>query len=295
LITVGIALAMLYTGMLFDWSRIRASLTPQSLRAFCGLALLNYLLVPLGTWSFFLWLGSDHSALQLALLILAVLPCAPLVPAIVSLAGEPPEWSLLVFLGFSLLSLLFTVALAVLMTHASAVLKGADVAAGLLHYLAAVYVPMLVGQLLALSSGAWVATALRVLRPVAAGALLISVVLFAVAHRDQLAATTKQDLAVMLLFQLFCVFAALFLGERYGGSRLTRLISSGFRNFALAIAFAAVVLDRTDVSAYVIVFSVVTLPVCALTCLLAAPRSTPSFKERFRSPRPRMPAPLRRR
>ena len=118
-VLIGIGLAMLYTGLLFDPAWANLDSVRSKLRPFSGLVLINYVVVPIFT-ILLLEIFPTNPSLTLALLTLAALPCAPLVPALVTLAAEPPEWPLFVFLGFSLLSLLFVVALVIILANTSA-------------------------------------------------------------------------------------------------------------------------------------------------------------------------------
>ena len=280
LLAGGIALAMLYTGLLVNPAWLTRGFLRGKLRPFASMAALNYLAVPVFALGM-TWLLPIDPTLALTLLTLAALPCAPLVPALVTMAGEAPDWPLFVFLGFSLVSLLVVIALIAALANATpyAANIGTDTASKLLQYFLLVYGPMTVGALfrfLAPSAGE------RLIRPVRAltgiGMLLILGV-FATAHRDEFANVSAGDLVMLFGFVLGCVALGALLKPGADRPRLTAIISTCFRNVALAIAFATVVLRRPDVTAYMVVYSALTLFVCGavlgLCKLTAARRAAP--------------------
>lgn len=263
LLGCGIALVMGYTGLLFSWSELRRHMGPARVRALVGLAVANYLVIPAMTYAFFR-MSAEPTALRLTLLTMAILPCAPLVPAMVSFAGEKPEWSLLVFLAFSVLNLgLVIVLTAVLSQTQHRGVVQADVLHGLGGYVAAVYGPMLLGIFVRWVAPNRAAGLNRIVRPLSGATLLVALISFGIVHREDFAATSLSDLGVMFLFVIACILVVAPLGERAGGPRMTRLIASGFRNVALAIAFSTLVLQRNDVSAGIVIFAGVAGIVCA--------------------------------
>ena len=280
LLAGGLALAMLYTGLLVNPAWLTRGFLRGKLRPFASMAALNYLAVPVFALGM-TWLLPIDPTLALTLLTLAALPCPPLVPALVTMDGEAPDWPLFVFLGFSLVSLLVVIALIAALANATpyAANIGTDTASKLLQYFLLVYGPMTVGALfrfLAPSAGE------RLIRPVRAltgiGMLLILGV-FATAHRDEFANVSVGDLVMLFGFVLGCVALGALLKPGADRPRLTAIISTCFRNVALAIAFATVVLRRPDVTAYMVVYSALTLFVCGavlgLCKLTAARRAAP--------------------
>lgn len=263
LLAAGIGMAMLYTGLLFDPAWVHREFLLGNLRRFARVAAVNYLAVPLLALAM-IWLLPINATLSVALLTLAALPCAPLVPAFVTLAGEAPDWPLFVFIAFSLVSIAVAAILVVALAHSTshAVNIGADMASKLLQYFALVYGPMAAGALLRfLAPG----PAVRLIMPARAltglGMLAILAV-FATVHRNEFASVNGIDLLMTLAFVLGCVALGAIGGSGTPGQRVTTTISTCFRNIALGIAFATVVLRRNDVTAYLVVYSVVTMPVC---------------------------------
>jgi predicted Na+-dependent transporter len=265
LLAGGISLAMMYTGLLFDPAWANPGFIRNKVRPFAGLALVNYLAVPFLAVIVVAILPVNPT-LTLALLTLSVLPCAPLVPALVTLAAEPPEWPLAVFLGFSAFSFLVVLILVVYLKNFTryAADIGADVGSKLLLYVLMVYGPMALGALWRFWSPA---SALRLLGPVRALTGIITVVmltLFATVHRGDFANVGSVDLLLILGFVLLCGLLGAITTQRFAGPRLTAMISTSFRNIALGIAFTTVVLRRPDVTAYLVIYSGVTLLVCGV-------------------------------
>lgn len=263
LIASGIAVAMLYTGLLVDSRWANRDYLFSSLRRFAGVATINYLAVPLLSVAM-IWLLPINPTLSLALLTLAALPCAPLVPAFVTLAGESPEWPLFVFIGFSLVSVFVVAILVFILAQSSfyAAHIGADTTSKLLQYVVLVYCPMGAGAVLRVfAPGA----GLRLIRPARAltGLSMLAILAyFGTVHRHEFANMGGLDLLLILGFIFGCMALGRIASSGDAGQRVTTIISTCFRNIALAMAFATVVLRRDDVTAYLVVYSIVTMPVC---------------------------------
>ncbi len=71
-VTALIALGMFYTGLLCSLSQLRCCMTRQHLRALTGLAVINFVLVPLLALAFFVF-ELQTSGLWLAIVTLAIL------------------------------------------------------------------------------------------------------------------------------------------------------------------------------------------------------------------------------
>lgn len=272
LLVGGTSMIMMYTGLLFDPAWASIAYVRTKLRPFGGLALINYIAVPL------LLLGMIemfpmNASLALALVTLTALPCAPMVPAFISLAGEPPEWPLFVFLGFSLIGLAVVVILVAILANTAAYAAniGADTAVKLVQYALAVYGPMALGTALRFRAPA---TAMKIMRPVRALSGLASIAifgLFATVHREEFVAMNQRDLLLVLGYVLASSLLGAIASEGFSGSRVTAIVSTGFRNIALGVAFATVVLRRPDVTAYMVIYSATTL--CVSAAWLAIYRS----------------------
>lgn len=265
-ITAAVALVMMYTGMSVSPRRLREILSRGDLKNIAWLAAVNYAVIPLAVLVF-AGAGGQISGLGLALLILAVLPCAPLVPSLVALLDEAPEWAILVFIVFSLVSLVGVVLLTVLLDAGGYIAgagqpHGQDLYRGLAGYLAAVFVPLLLGMLLRVFTGAWQQSLLRVLRPVAGISLLVTLLAFVVVNRTALLGVSLRDMAIIAAFNVFCI-ALVFPYRRAAGDRwLAGLLTTGFRNIALAMPFSMVVLGSSEVPVYIMVYVLAALVTC---------------------------------
>jgi hypothetical protein len=256
------ALLMLYTGMSFSFAELKTTLNRKNLTSFYGLTAINYFIIPLLTY-LVVALILDFSALGLALLTLAVLPCAPLVPSLVALLDEPPEWSLLIFILYSLLSTIIVLALAsVIAFHDND--SAHKIYQGFSRFIIIIYLPMGIGILCRRYITAWTIAAARFLRPIAGAILLLVLILFAAANINEIKAIRFVDLSAIFIFNGLCIAIVIPLKTCIAGPLLTRLLTTGFRNMALALPFSILVINRIDVSVYIVIYGLVAITTCSL-------------------------------
>ena len=103
-VSVSVALIMLMSGMLLNPAVFRRQFNRKTLAEFANLAMANYLVIPIIVLGG-LWLVPLDPMSKLALLTLAMLPCAPMIPALAVFCDESPDWALFVLIGKSLLNL----------------------------------------------------------------------------------------------------------------------------------------------------------------------------------------------
>jgi len=272
IITGSVALVMMYTGMSFSAPRMRESFSRSDLGSIGWLTFVNYILIPLTT-ALAVVASIQFTGVGLALLTMAVLPCAPLVPSVVTMLDEPPEWSILVFILFSAISLVFIVLLTVVLATGGYIQQNGDhsnhdVYRGLLGYLVAIFVPLVAGIGFRMFSSSWYRPLLRFLRPVAGTSLLVALVTFVVANYVQVSAVSLTEVLIIIAFNLCCIALVFPFRSITCDKWLARLLTTGFRNIALALPFSMVVLGRTDVSVYIVVYALVAMVTCYLAVAL---------------------------
>jgi predicted Na+-dependent transporter len=257
-ITISMAITMLYTGLLFDPVLFRQQAGRHNWGEFGSLAAVNYLLVPLATLGL-VWLGAFSPVMNMVLLTLAIFPCAPLVPALVGMSGEPPDWSLFIFLSLSLLNLaLVPVLMEVLaMPWAagnSARLTDGDNAA-LLRYVLSVYGPMALGAAIRQWAPSLFSSLLNLLRRALKPMMLVVFVLFMYTHLDEILRIGLRELGTLFLFEAICIVFALLFVRGSAKNRVTNVLITALRNFAMGIAFAAIVFPHTPALSYMMTFT----------------------------------------
>src|SRR5208282_367552 len=161
-IAIGIFMIVLMfsSGLQFDRPMFRKQSSRLDMRGFWGLALANYVVIPLLTLCI-IRLAAFPPVVNMVLLALAMLPCAPIVPAMVSMANEPAEWSLWVFLSMSVLSIAMVPLLILTLfipwvAGNDTTIGGADGAA-IAKYFISVYVPMGAGAAMRAFAPRWAA------------------------------------------------------------------------------------------------------------------------------------------
>lgn len=260
--SISAAILMFYSGLLLEPAFARQLLTRVNLQAMGRLALVNLLLIPLLTLGLIQLIGSDPG-LKLALLMIAAMPCAPLVPAIVSLGGESPQRSLLGFLWLSLLSILLLPALVWVLPQPWAAGDyarfGEDSSLGIALYVLMVYVPLGLGMALRLLDPRRSPMVLQRLRPFVSGSMLVAVVMLGQAHWREIISLNLKDLALFVSFETMCIAVALLAGPHRKGEPMTNILPSAIRNFNMSLAFSSAVFPHTAASGYLLAINVLSL------------------------------------
>jgi predicted Na+-dependent transporter len=249
-ITLFIAMLMLQTGMSCDIDELKRGINRHTTKAILGLTSINFIVIPAVTFTL-ITPFTGYSPLGLAIIALAILPCAPVVPALANSMGDTMEWPVTIFLLFSVASL-FVVALItfLLPTHNTG---EPSVYLGLGRYLLLVYFPLFAGIILRKvyphQSLFW---ALKTRPVIGIGFIAITLVYIA-CNISLISATPVSELLLMVLFALICIAAGVLTPTRFGGQPNTLLLATAFRNVALAMPFSILVLHDKEVTFHVVI------------------------------------------
>ena len=261
-IGLGTATVMAYSGLLFDPALMRQQFSHRSLLAMGQLAIVNFVLIPLATLGL-IRLVPTGPDLNLMLLTLAVMPCAPLVPAMVSLAGEPPDWTMFVFLVFSLLGILLVpVLLAVLPQPwaAGSLAQSESISSvQILLYLLTGYIPLLLGIIIRIVENVRGLRLLALLKPAIPYASLLGMAAVLFDHWQDVAGVTLREIALMTTSILMCALIGFVFGPRFRGVPMTRTLPSAFRNVTMGLAFSNTVFAHTKATSYLFAFTIILL------------------------------------
>lgn len=255
---IGITVLLLfYSGLLFDPVVVRRQLEPAGLRDLGRLVLGNYVLVPAATLGI-IWIAGFPPVLDLVLMTMAMLPCAALVPPLVSLVGEPPERALFAFIALSLLNIVAAPVLMKLLalpwvTGGAFAPEGGELRA-LSKYVASVFTPMSFGVLLRLRAPGWSAQWQPRLRKALPMLLAAVAVLFVYGYRERLLALGWRDFAALAVFEAACVVIGFALSIAAPQQRVATILICALRNTAMGLAFALVVFPHTAAPTYMLVF-----------------------------------------
>lgn len=250
---------LVYSGLLFDPNLIRSQLGASSLREFGILALANYVVIPVLTLGLIRICGFPP-VLNLVLLTMALMPCASMVPAMVSLAGEPAERPLFVLLFMSVLNVLIVPLLMDLLTlpwvaGSDAELNGGEGAA-LAKYVISVFGPMSLGAAIRVFAPRHYPWIERWLRQAVKWLMFGTFPIFVYSYRAELLALSWRDLFAFILLELICIAVALLFVPHGPHNRIATLLICGMRNVTMAIAFVVFVFPHTPAAlSYMLAFT----------------------------------------
>ena len=247
-VSVSVALIMLMSGMLFDPAVFRRQLNRKTLAEFANLAIANYLVIPLIVLGG-LWLAPLDPMSKLALLTLAMLPCAPMIPALAVFCDESPDWALFVLIGMSLLNiamvpLLMSVLRLPWLAGEVAKLHGGESLA-ITKFMLSTYGPMALGLSLRYIAPRHLQTCIDLLRRFMPKLLLASVVLYMVANYQDLLNLGWMDLLALALLEAVCVAVAYLFVRGATEHRITGILTCTMRNFAMGVAFTTILFAHT--------------------------------------------------
>lgn len=247
-ISVSVALIMLMSGMLFNPAAFRRQFNRKTLTEFANLATANYLVIPLIVLGG-LWLAPLDPMSKLALLTLAMLPCAPMIPALAVFCDESPDWALFVLFAMSLLNIamvpiLMTVLRLPWLAGEAAKLHGGESLA-ITKFMLSTYGPMALGLSLRYIAPRHLQSCIAVLRKFMSKLLLATYLLYMVAHYQDLLNLGLKDLLALALLEAVCVAVAYLFVRGATEHRITGILTCTMRNFAMGIAFTAILFAHT--------------------------------------------------
>lgn len=253
LITLFISLLMLQTGMSCDIVEVKKGFNPNTAKAILGLGLINFLVIPVITFATLLPF-TGYSPIGLAIITLAILPCAPIVPSLATSLGDTMEWSASIFVLFSVVSLFMVTLLSFLVPAQG--LGHEQVYLGLSRYLLVIYFPLFAGMGLRKARPticlAWFHKSKAII-----GIGLLAVTLFYIGCNIKLITSLPlSELISMVIFSAICLAVGLFTPIKVGGQPFTLMLSTTFRNITLALPFSILVLDDERVTVHVIALGV---------------------------------------
>ena len=269
IVAIGTVVIMVYSGLLFEPQLMRQQLVKSGMwLSLAQLSAVNYLLVPLATLVL-IWQIPSPPGLNLAMLTLAFMPCAPVVPLLVNASGEPAEWPMFVFLVFSAFGLLLIPVMAALFPQPWAAGKYAELAddsvTRLIAFAVLSYLPLLLGIVFRVIAPGPGVTLRNTLRPYVSVCTIVTLGTVFVANFQQVMNVTLHDLLVMLLFIMVAAATGYALGPRMQGAPMNAILPTGFRNVALALTFANIVFPHTDASSFLFTMSMVMLMLTYIT------------------------------
>lgn len=258
LAVVAITLLLLfYSGMLFEPAVVRRQLEPAGLRDLSRLAAANYVLVPLATLGI-IWWFEFSPILNLVLMTMAMLPCAALVPPLVSLVGEAPQRSLFAFFALSVLNIAATPILVALLAipwvSGDSLSPNGGAVMAVIKYVIAVFTPMGLGVAFRIGAPRHCATWQPRLRKALPLLMALVAVLFVYSYREQLRALGWRDLEALVLFEAACIAIGWGLSIGAPQQRVATILICALRNTAMGLAFALVVYPHTAAPTYMLVF-----------------------------------------
>ena len=263
IVAIGTMIFMVYSGLVFDPVLMREQLKrPRVMLSLAQLTVLNFLVVPFAALVL-IWMLPSPPGLNLAVLTLAMMPCAPVVPLLVAVAGEPPEWSMFVFLFFSLIGLLLIPVMAQMFPQPWAAGMYAEVTDDtvlrLVTYASLTYFPLLAGIVLRLLAPAPGLRLKNILRPyIGVFSVLVLSSVFATRYHE-IRAVNLHDYAVITIFIVLIAALGIVFGPSQPGQPMSSALPTSFRNISLALAFASIVFPHTDTTVYVFAITVVQL------------------------------------
>jgi predicted Na+-dependent transporter len=258
---------MFYAGLLFDVKFLGKVLHREPLTHLAALSCVNFFLVPLIGF-FIIESLSINGALAIAIMTIAVFPCAPVVPSIVGSLEGDSSWAILVLVLFTLLSLPATI---VYYLSSGDLHNGGITSSpilGLCRYLLVVYPPIIAGIICNKLFSTERQRIVKYAKIVMNFSLLSVVLIFSVLHFNELLTVSLTDIACLLLFIILSALGVLLVGKSELGNFSTSLFSTVMRNIALAISFCTLVLQRSDVSMYLFLYIVVAGIFCSSLSLL---------------------------
>ena len=266
-ISIAILCTMFYAGLLFDIKFIGNVLKKEPLVHLVGLSCVNFLLIPL-LGVLVVKILYLKGALAIAIMTIAVFPCAPVVPSIVGALEKDSSWAILVLALFTLLSLPATIIYYISVGD----IHSADIAnsplLGLCKYLLVVYPPIIAGILFKILSPVRSQNITKYAKLVMNFSLLAVVVIFSAVHFSALLAISLTDIFFLLLFISLSSLGVAVVGKSKVGNFSTSLFSTVMRNIALAISFATLVLQRSDVSMYLFMYIMLAGSFCFLVTFM---------------------------
>lgn len=260
ILNFSISLLMFYTGISCAPGKLRRCINKEHLFPLIYLTLLNYIIIPFSVFLFII-LFPISEPLQLTLVTMAALPCAPMVPALTRLCGEKSEWSLIAFLWFSLTGVPVFVGLLILYKLLFPSISGfnSDIITSFGNYFLVVYAPIALGLFFSIFIFKYRLLISYIAQRLAIIGIAISVILFISLHHQQFAVVSASDIIIMLTFQSFCFLLSRSIGNTADRSYATRTLVTTIRNFPLGLAFANFVFIEPIAFTYIVIFSLLDL------------------------------------
>ena len=257
-VAVSSLVLLVYSGLLFDPELFRHELRRLRERELLWLLAANYLLIPVLTLLLIRHAGFSP-VVNLVLLTMAMLPCASMVPPLVSVAGEAPQRALFVFLLMSLLNLAAVPVLMGLLSlpwvagsHARP--DGGELLA-MGKYLASVFGPMGAGAALRIYAPSAALAWQRRLRRALPWLLAGSFVLFLISNSSDLLALGWRELEALLVFEAICIAVGALLARHTPGNRTATVLICAMRNVVMGLTFTVVVFPQTTALSLMLAFT----------------------------------------
>jgi bile acid:Na+ symporter, BASS family len=260
IVNASIVCIMLLSGILLDPQVFRRQFNAASVKEFANLALASFIVIPAIVIAL-LWKAPLDPHVKMALVILAMLPCAPVVPAMADRCAEPPEWSLFVLIAMSLLNIAVIPVLVAVLGLPWLAGDGASISGeqmlGILKFFGITYVPMGIGLIIRLVTPQYIAWLTRFLRSLMGKFLVASFAAYMAAHYQDMLALGWREFAALLVLETICVSVCLLFVRSPPNHRVTAMLGCAMRNFAMAIAFSTSVMAHTRVPVSVMAFTMI--------------------------------------
>jgi predicted Na+-dependent transporter len=271
-ITGAVALLMLYTGMSFNLSAFKAYINRKYIKEISTLSLVNFIVIPAFAFAIYAY-QPEFLNLGIAILILSALPCAPLVPSIISMTKEPYEWSVLVFIIYSFMSLVIIILLTIYFSktgysHNQEINNSHNMYKQLIGYLFSVFLPLVIGALFRYYWENASQLAIRIIRPLSSISVLVATSMFIFVNVDKIKIISLHEILVLIMFNFICIGLAFISGIHHRETLLTRILTTGFRNIALAIPFSLLVLGNPQVSIFILIYALVAMVTCLASVVM---------------------------
>lgn len=244
---------MFYAGLLFDLRTLKNIGKERALFQLGKLSSVNFILVPFLAWLLVTFLPVDDG-LSLAIMTIAIFPCAPVVPSIVGRIERDSSWAVVILITFTILSLPATLIAFWTLTDTSNGWLTGTTLWNLGRYVLLVYPPIAIGIGLRSTLRSENRRFLHLARLAMNASLLMVIVVFSVEHYEELRQIHLLDILYILLFVCVSITCSILLFKDQEGHFASSLLSTGMRNIALAISFSVLVLRRSDISVFHFVY-----------------------------------------
>jgi hypothetical protein len=255
-IAIAIIILMFYSGLMLDGTRLKVQLYSVKVGRMGWLLLANYVFVPIAT-IVLISVFNFGFAISATLVILSLLPCAPVVPALAATSGKSGDWAVCLFLILSLLNLTLIPLFAVYIGFSSLEIS-ANWAQGssLARYIIVVYGPLLLGGFIAMGHPRYRDGVINAFRVVLAPLLVTSFLVFLFYYRKLLLIIDLNEVWAMTLFEAVCITGGLITMLIVPSQGKAVFMACAFRNVAMGVAFAAIVFPDTIIPVYMMQFTV---------------------------------------